>query len=808
MTSTRGTGLQVCLFVAVMACVLGGCGGSRARFESHLHRGQEYLASGNLDKAGVEFRNAAQIEPKNAEALYFNGRIAEARNNIREAFAFYQAAIDVNPGYAVARAGVGKMLVFGGAAKRALDVINPGLAEHPDDVDLLAVRAAARHQLREHEAALADAERAVQLGPTNENALSVLAALYTDAKEYPRAISLLNGAVARAPAAIPLREVLTNLYLVSGQPEKAQEQMRKIIDLKPLELTPRSQLAMHLIRAHNLDAAQGVLEEAVQALSKGKQDTKADQAKLLLVDFLSSERSREQGEKTLRNFIAREPDNLDLRLGLGALLQRTGAPSESLAAYQGVIERDGTGARALTARNRMAAIHLTQGHTDAAQKLIAEVLQKNPRDDDALILRSTVEMRQNDPTGAIGDLRAVLRDQPNSVTLQRTLAAAYLAKGQPALAEEALRAAMKAAPNDAAVQVELAQLLARTDRAAQGVTLLEETAKRLPDDAAVREGLVRAYIAAGNLQGARAAAEELKTRQPQSAAGFYYAGLVAVQEKRLDEAQSNFESALKLQPRRVDVLTSLARVEVSRGASAAAISRVRAALEQDPQNVELLNLLGGLYFDGKDFNHAADMFTRASTLNPRLWQPHRNLALVKVAANDPDGAVSEYQAALKLAPAEPQLVADAARLYEQQGRIDAAIAGYEVLYQGNPQMRQFAANNLAMLLVTYKKDEASLDRARDLTSNFVTSNNGLLLDTVGWVRFKRGEYQDALPTLERAIEQAPESKLIRFHLAMTQLRLGLRDRARTNLEAALTGSDNFQGAEEARTVLASLKSRA
>ena len=712
----RGTGLQACLFVAVLACILSGCGGARARLASHLHRGQAYLASGNLDKAGVEFRNATQIEPKNAEALYFNGRVAEARNNIREAFGFYQAAIDANPGYAPARAGVGKMFVFGGTAKRALDVIDPGLAEHPDDVDLLAVRAAARHQLRQNEAARADAERAVQLGPTNENALSVLAALYTEAKEYPRAISLLNGAVARAPAAVPLREVLTNLYLVSGQPDKAQEQMRKIIDLKPMELTPRSQLAMYLIRAHDLDGAQRVLEEAIQGLSSGKQDAKADEAKLLLVDFLSRERSREQGEKTLRDFIAREPDNLDLRLGLGALLQRTGAASEALAAYQAVAERDGTGAKGLTARNRMAAIQLTQGHADAARRLITEVLQKNPRDDDALILRSTIEMQQNDPTGAIGDLRAVLRNQPNSVTLQRTLAAAYLAKGQPALAEEALRAAMKTAPNDTSVQVELAQLLARTERAAQGVSLLEETVKRLPDDAA--------------------------------------------------------------------------------------------ALEQDPQNVELLNLLGGLYFDTKDFDHAAAMFARASALNPRLWQPHRNLALVKVAANDPDGAVSEYQTALKLAPAEPQLVADAARLYEKQGRIDAAIAGYEALYQANPQVRQFAANNLAMLLVTYKKDEASLDRARDLTSNFVTSGNGMLLDTVGWVRFKRGEYQDALPTLERAMEQAPDSKQIRFHLAMTQLRLGLRDRARTNLEAALTGSDNFEGAEEARTVLASLKARA
>jgi tetratricopeptide (TPR) repeat protein len=808
MTSTRPVRLLVCAIAAAMTVMVSGCGGARARFTSHLQRGQGFLASGNLDKASVEFRNAAQIEPKNAQALYFNGRVAEARGNIREAYGFYQAALDADPTYVAARAGTGKMLVFAGEGKRARDVIAPGLAAHPDDADLLSVRAAAHQQLKEREEARADAERAVQLAPMNENALTVLAALYADAKEYPRAISLVSAAIGRAPASVALREVLTNLYLVSGESGKAEEQMRKIIELEPAELTPRSQLALHLARAHDLEGAQRVLEEAVRAFSSGKQQALANDAKLLLADFVSRERSREQGEKTLREFIAHEPDNLDLRVGLGALLQRTGAPTAALAAYGEVVKLDGTGAKGLLARDRMAAIQLAQGHADAARKLLAEVLQKNPRDDDALVLRASLEMQQNDPTGAIGDLRAVLRDQPNSVALLRTLAAAYLAKGQAGLAEETLRAAMQAAPNDASVRIELAQVLGRTDRMSQGVTLLEETVQRLPDDTAAREELVRAYMAVGNLQDARAGVEELKTRQPQSAAGFYYAGMIAAREKRLDESESNFARALELQPQRLDVLDSLARVRMARGEYAAAIAAVQGALEGDPNKVELLNLLGELYFERKDFNAAGDLFARASVQDPRQWQAHRNLARVRLAANDPNGAVGEYQAALRLGPAEPQLVAEAVRCYEKQGRIDDAIAGYEALYKANPRVQQLAANNLAMLLVTYKKDAASLDRARDLTSGFTTSDNGALLDTVGWVRFKRGEYKDALPALERAVERAPDSKVIRFHLGMAQLQLGLRDRARTNLELALTGSDSFQGVDEARVALASLKVRA
>jgi tetratricopeptide (TPR) repeat protein len=120
-------------------------------------------------------------------------------------------------------------------------------------------------------------------------------------------------------------------------------------------------------------------------------------------------------------------------------------------------------------------------------------------------------------------------------------------------------------------------------------------------------------------------------------------------------------------------------------------------------------------------------------------------------------------------------------------------------------IRELAANNLAMLLVTYRKDRASLARARDLTSGFATSQIASLLDTYGWVRYRSADYSEALPALQRAAAQRPQSNIIRFHLGMTELALGERARAREDLEAALAGSASFTGADEARTMLASLK---
>ena len=186
--------------------------------------------------------------------------------------------------------------------------------------------------------------------------------------------------------------------------------------------------------------------------------------------------------------------------------------------------------------------------------------------------------------------------------------------------------------------------------------------------------------------------------------------------------------------------------------------------------------------------------------------PYRNLAIAKYGAGDTAGAVATYEAGIKAAPTEPTLVAELAQLYQKQGRIDAAIASYDSWYQQNPRA-PVVANNLAMLLVTYKKDRASLDRARDLTNAFAASTDSNLLDTNGWVHLKRSEYTEALSVLERAASLAPDSKEIRYHLGMAELRLGQTDRARSDLETALSGSAKFFGADDARTALASLKSR-
>jgi tetratricopeptide (TPR) repeat protein len=757
--------LRCAVLVAAWVCAMAGCGSSHSRYQGYIERGRRYLAAGNLDKASVEFRNALQIEPRSDEALYLNGRVAERRGNLREAVQYFQSAIDVEPKDARARAGLAKLFVLAGAGQRALEVVSPGLLERPDDPDLLAARAAAFHELKDDFEARRDAERAVRLSPANENAISVLAALDLRAGETDRAITLVHDAVAKTPDSIELHRILASVYLTAGQPQNAVEQMRQVIRLEPNEIRPRVQLANYFVQLHQLDPAQQTLEQAVKDLSG------TEEPKLALVAFLNTERSHEAAQKALRNFIDKDPDNDDLRLALGGLQQGDGATADAIATYREVIRRSGTHGQGVAARDRLAALEIGAGHEDAAKKLIAEVLEKSPHDDDALIMRANLSLTHGDPTSAVVDLRAVLHDQPRSVVLQRALARAYVAKGQPALAEETLRTGMEAVPEDASLKIELAQLLIQTDRTSQAVSLLEGGVQHAPDDIELREALIRAYRANHDLETARRAAEELKTLRPDTAAGYHLAGLIAHDQNRFDDSEKNLERAYQLQPGSIDILASLTRFSLERGRRVDAVKRLQVVSSRDPGNAPVLDLLGRTCLEINDLTQAQDALNRSIAIAPRAWATHRDLARVKLAQNDPGSAITEYRTALQLAPTEPVLVTELASLYEKMGRVDEAVGLYEKLLREDPNAQQLAANNLAMLLATYRTDAASLDRARALTARFDLSDNASLLDTAGWVHLKRHEYQEAVAVLERAADRFPDSATIRSHLEMARTAL-------------------------------------
>jgi len=784
--------------VLVLATLLVACGGAQARKSGYMTKGREYLAAQNYEKARLEFRNAMQLDPNDAEASYLAGQADEHLGNPREAAQMYQDAIQSNGKHLGARAQLAKLYVLRGAPDKAMGLVEPGLAIAPSDPDLLTSRAAARQQLGDKAGARADAEKAVHVAPTNEGAIVQLASIYNQAGEIGQAIDLVNKAVQAPAASVGLRLVLAQLYLSAGRNPEAVQVLQGVVSIGPKTLVNRYRLAQVLLLDKNVDAAEAALRAAVSQVPDSAE------AKLALANLLATYRSYEVAESELRRMAAASPNDYQLRLGLGQFYASHGKAQQAEAMYRQIIKDDGTGPNGLRARDRLASGYAAAKQWDAAAPLLDEVLKENPRDADALTLRAHLSLARGNADAAITDLRAVQRDQPNSIPSQRELARAYLQNYDTTLAEETLRAAVQNSPTDPDARLDLAQLLVRSGRLDQALPILEKLTADQPDNLTALEALFDVQMARKDLAGARRTTGLVQTVKPKLPTGYYMGGLAEQADGKIDAARAAFERAAVISPDAVEPVTALVRLDLSQQHPDQAIARIDKVIAQFPKNPIARNLKGEVLASLKRTDAAIASFREAIGFSPSWTTPYRNMAAAESAAGRNEDAVNTFEDGLKASNDAPQLRVDLAGLYERLGRPDDAIAQYERLLKRDADSAA-AANNLAMLLVTYRSDKASLDRARTLTERFASSRNPDLIDTRGWVLYKRGENADAITALQKAVDQSPHAPVLLYHLAVAQLKAGARESARTNLEQALKSTAPFWGADEAKKTLAELK---
>ena len=154
-------------------------------------------------------------------------------------------------------------------------------------------------------------------------------------------------------------------------------------------------------------------------------------------------------------------------------------------------------------------------------------------------------------------------------------------------------------------------------------------------------------------------------------------------------------------------------------------------------------------------------------------------------------------------PGNPQLLIGLAGVLERQQDYDAAITIYEQVLEQQPD-NAISINNLAALLSDHRTDAASLDKAAELAEKLEKTNQPAFLDTAGWVYYRKGDYDKALPILKRVVDEAPQVPVFQYHLGMTYFQKGDKAAAKQHLTLATAGDYSYQGIEEARATLESL----
>ena len=140
--------------------------------------------------------------------------------------------------------------------------------------------------------------------------------------------------------------------------------------------------------------------------------------------------------------------------------------------------------------------------------------------------------------------------------------------------------------------------------------------------------------------------------------------------------------------------------------------------------------------------------------------------------------------------------------YQELDELSQAEDIYREILKINPDC-VLALNNFAYLLAD-KEDK--LDEAMFTAKKaFKLELSYNVIDTYGWVCYKKKDYSRALKLFEDALQMKPNNPVILFHLGLTYMKLGDHEKAGLMLEKALSISRYFPGAERAKKILPELK---
>ncbi|MGZ8137138.1 MAG: tetratricopeptide repeat protein, partial [Methylococcaceae bacterium] len=225
-----------------------------------------------------------------------------------------------------------------------------------------------------------------------------------------------------------------------------------------------------------------------------------------------------------------------------------------------------------------------------------------------------------------------------------------------------------------------------------------------------------------------------------------------------------------------------------------------------PANVVAVNLLGGLYFQVNKLTEALNAYQKAITISPEWSSPYRSVALINQMQNRKAEAIKALGTGIDHAQDTMELVADLAAIYHEDGEHEKVLALYEQAYRQNPDSLT-AINHLANYLSDYAKDGKALERAAKLAEPLANTGDPYMLDTVGWLAYKQGDYEKAEKILLKALALNPAAPVSDYHLGMVYFKKGDSSHAREYLEKAISKKTDFNGLTEAEATLKSINAK-
>ena len=429
----------------------------------------------------------------------------QARGDLDDALAAFERALEKDPNSAYIHRKLAMSLIRAGRPAESLEHAERALEIDPED-PRTRVFVGQLYRMQRNvaaaELALLDEESGE---PINREAGVLLYQVYMESDRSDQAIDLALWLVDVVDDPIYAYAALAKAYELAGQFEKAEESLRKALEIDPDNLQIYSQLARSA-RTHGEAGAERAIYGEILELHPHHHETL-----MKLADVQLGENDTEGALRTLKEIEANYPNDMRSVVRLGFLYYESERFSESASRFE-------------------------------------TFLASEPEDDEVRFFLGIVRRRMGEDAAAIEVFSAIPEDSEHSAEAHTQLAVLLERRGDFARALEEVEAAVAAKPTRPR-ELYYATLRAKAGDFDGAVAYLEGLLLKDPDDDELLFNLGVVFSEAKRTQEALEYMERAIEQNPNNASALNYVGYTwAERGDNLDQAEDYIVRALDLRP--------------------------------------------------------------------------------------------------------------------------------------------------------------------------------------------------------------------------------------------------------------------
>ena len=607
-----------------------------------------------------------------------------------------------------------------------------------------------------------------------------------DQGNYRGAIVLYKSALEKDANFIAARRQLGEAYLISGDLEKAKNELVKVLLQNPgetdvllslakvhLQKREPEQALLELDKFHAAHAetaeslvlyglahgAGGDLTSAETFFNKALElDEQSVDARINLAKIALQHKDFKTARGYLQQAIKIDPKQMPAYYLLANVESRSGDREAAIDAYQGLLKID---PNQLEALYMSGILQLDLGDLPAVEKNVAALLAKFPRRAEGERLKGMLLFRQAQYPEAVQALQSSLTLQPH-ILAYFFLGLSHYSQNQLEQALSQFQKALDLQPNFERARILVAMTLLKQKRIPDAIQAVEQVLKTNKNNAYAYNILGSALIATGEYDRGMEALQTATELDPSLADAFLKRGVFHLAKGDKGQGEDDLLKAIAAAPEVMSSRLMLVTYYLKQKNYPAAIKTLQEGMTGKKNDALLNNYLAAAYFAQKKPDLAVAALNQAKQVAPDYLTPYFNLASYFASQADYVKALEEYQGVLSVDIKNIKALLGVASLYSVQGMDDRLLQTFEQIEATDTEAGFIATTQFYLKGKDLQKGQATVTRG---LTKYPSSK--MLLELEGGLLLREKKFTEAESIYQRLAVVAPEqghSMLVRLYL--------------------------------------------